>query len=110
MAVPTKPTYEVHPEEIRLHVAACEFRKMQEPKIGKLKGCYTSSAGLVFQSWLKDICVHVQERRLTQTEAIQLEQDFTAEWAWDKVEFYMNIVAEENQSLEGLIDHLHDAF
>ena len=81
---------------------------MQEPKISKLKGGY--SARLIFQSWLKDICVHVQDRRLTQREAIQLVKDFTAECARDEVEFYMGMMAEEDQSFEGLIDHLCDAF
>ena len=70
----------------------------------------TSSAGLVFQSWLKDICVHVQDRRLTQRQAIQLVKDFTAEHAQDDVEFYMGMVAEGDQSLKGLIQHLCDAF
>ena len=53
--------------------------KCQEPKISKLKGGYSSSAGLIFQSWLKDIYIHVEDRRLTQKEAIQLVKDFTAE-------------------------------
>ena len=39
---------------------------MSELKISKVKGGYTSSARLVFQSWLKDIHVHVQDSRLTQ--------------------------------------------
>ena len=43
-------------------------------------------------------------------EAIQLVKDFTAEHAWDEVEFYMGMMAEEDQSFEGLIDHLCDAF
>ena len=83
---------------------------MQEPKISKLKGGYSSSAGPVFQSWLKDICVHVEHGQLMQREAIQLEKDITAEHAWDEVEFYMGMVAKEDQSFKGLIDHLHDAF
>ena len=45
-----------------------------------------------------------------QREAIQLVKDFTAEHARDEVEFYMGMVAEEDQSFEGLIDHLCDAF
>ena len=61
VALLPRPVSESHPEEIGLHVAALEFRKMQEPKISKLNGRYTSSAGLVFQSWLKDIHVHVQD-------------------------------------------------
>ena len=83
---------------------------MQEPKISKLKGSYSSSAGLIFQPWLIDIHVHVEDRRLTQREAIQLVKDYTMECAWDEVEFYMGMIAEEDQSFEGLIDHLHDAF
>ena len=99
-----------HPEDIWLHVAANEFGKVQEPKISKLKGGYSSSAWLIFQSWLKDIHVHVEDRRLIQREAIQLVKDFTAECALDEVEFYMGMVAEEDRSFEGLIDHLCDAF
>ena len=91
-------------------MAAHKFRKMQEPKIIKLKGGYSSSPGLIFQSWLKDIHVHVEDRRLTQREAIQLVKDFTTERAWDEVEFYMGMVAEKEQSFRGLTDHLHDAF
>ena len=83
---------------------------MWEPKISKLKGGYPSSARLIFQSWLKDIHAHVEDRHLMQWEAIQLVKDFTAEHAQDEVEFYMGMVAEENQSFEGLIDHLCDTF
>ena len=91
-------------------MAAHKFRKMQEPKISKLKGGYSSSARLIFQSWLKDIYVNVEDRRLTQREAIQVMKDFTVECAQDEVEFYMGMMAEEVQSFKGLIDHLHDAF
>ena len=109
VAVLTKPTYKGYPEETGLHVATHEFQKMHEPKISKLKGACTSSARLVFQYWLKDIHVHVQDRRLMQREAIQLVKDFTTECAWDEMEFYMGMVAED-QSFEGLTDHLHNAF
>ena len=110
VVLPSRPTESNHPEEVGFHVATCEFRKMWEPKISKLKGHYSSSAGLIFQSWLKDICVHVEDRKLTQREAIQLVKDFTLECAQDEVAFYMGMIVEEDQSFEGLIDHLHDAF
>ena len=45
-----------------------------------------------------------------QREAIQLVKEFTAKHTQDEVEFYMGMVAEEDQSFEGLIDHLCDAF
>ena len=110
VVLPSRPTKPHHPEEIGFQAAALKFRKMWEPKISKLKGGYSSSAGLIFQSWLKDICVHVEDRRLTQREAVQLVKDFTAEHARNEVEFCMGLVAKEEQSFEGLIDHLHDAF
>ena len=105
---PSRPVERSHPEDVGLHAAACKFPKMWEPKISKLKGGYSSSAGLIFQSWLKDI--HVEDRQLMQREAIQLVKDFTADQAQDEVELYMCMVAEEDQSFEGLIDHLCDAF
>ena len=66
VVLPARPTKHHHPEEIRFHAAVCKFRKMLEPKNSKLKGGYSSLAGLIFQSWLKDIHVHVEDRRLTQ--------------------------------------------
>ena len=45
-----------------------------------------------------------------QREVIQLVKDFTTECARNEVEFYMGMMAEEDQSFEGLIDHFHDAF
>ena len=110
VVLPSRPTEQNHSKEISFHVAAHKFRNMWEPIVSKLKGRYSSSAGLIFQSWLKDICVHVEDRRLTQRQAIQLVKDFTMEHAWDEVEFYMGMVAEEGQSFKGLIDHLHDTF
>ena len=47
VTLPTRLVLKSHPNEIGLHVAAQGFRKMWEPKISKLKGGYTSSAGLV---------------------------------------------------------------
>ena len=105
---PARPTEHYHPEEIGFHAAAHKFRKMWEPKISKLKGGYSSSAGLIIQSWLKDICVHVEDRRLMQREVIQLVKDFTAECARDELEFYMGMMAGEDQSFKG--DHVWRAY
>ena len=91
-------------------MAVQEFCQMQEPKINKLKGGYSSTANLIFQSWLKDIRVHVEDQNLTQREVMQLIKDFTAEHARNKVEFYMGMVAEEQQTFEGLVQHLKNAF
>ena len=110
MVLPSKPLERNHPDNVGLHVATHKFQKMWDPRISILKGGYSSSAGLIFQSWLKDIHIHVECRRLTQREAIQFVKDFTAKRARDEVEFYMGMVAEKDQSFEGLIDDLCDAF
>ena len=65
---------------------------------------------LIFQSWLKDINAHVEDQNLTEREAIQLVKDFTAERACDEVEFYMGMIADEQQSFDGLVNHLRNAF
>ena len=93
-----------------MKVAVQEFCKLREPKINKLKGGYSATANLIFQSWLKDINAHVEDRNLTEREAIQLVKDFTADRARDEVEFYMGMIADEQQSFDGLVTHLKNVF
>ena len=47
---------------------------------------------------------------MNEREAIQLIKDFAAEHACDEVEFYMGMVVEEQQTFEGLVQHLKNAF
>ena len=54
--------------------------------------------------------VHVEDWNMMQREAMQLIKDFTAECACDKVEFYMGMVVEEQQTFKGLMQHLENAF
>ena len=103
-------TSTVCPPEYDMQMAVQEFCKLHEPKISKLKGGYSATANLIFQSWLKDIRVHVEDQNMMQREALQLIKDFTAEHACNEVEFYMGMVAEEQQTFEGLIQHLKNAF
>ena len=63
-------TPEVYPPGYGMKVAAQEFRKLRETKINKLKGGYSATANLIFQLWLKDINAHVEDRNLTEREAI----------------------------------------
>ena len=100
----------VSPPEHSMQMAACKFRKLCEPKINKLKGGYSAMANLIFQSWIKDIRVHVEDRNLTEREAMQLVKDFTSEHAGNEVEFYMGMVVDEQQTFEGLVQHLKNAF
>ena len=47
---------------------------------------------------------------MKEREAMQQIKDFTAECALDKVEFYMGMVMDEQQTFEGLVQHLKNAF
>ena len=75
-----------------------------------VEGWLFCTANLIFQLWLKDIRVHVEVPNLLEREAMQLIKDFTAEHAHNEVEFYMGIVAEDQQTFEGLVQHLKNAF
>ena len=101
---------EVYPPRYGMKVAVQEFCKLREPKINKLKGGYSATANLIFQLWLKDINAHMEDWNLTEREAIQLVKDFTAERAHNEVEFYMGMIADEQQSFDGLVNHLKNAF
>ena len=52
----------------------------------------------------------MEDRNLTEKEAMQLVKDFTAEHACNEVEFYMGMLADDQQTFEGLIQHLKNAF
>ena len=100
----------MYPPRYDMKVVAQEFCKLHEPKINKLKGGYSATANLIFQSWLKDINVHLEDWNLTEREAIQLVKNFTAERARDEVEFYMGMIMDDQQSFDGLVNHLKHAF
>ena len=93
-----------------LQAAATEFKKLHESKVVKFKGGYSSDASLAYQSWLKDIRVYTIEHHLSQQEAIHLVKDYTSEQAWSEVEYYLGLTPEEEQSFQGMRDHLSLAF
>ena len=45
-------------------VVAQEFSKLCKPKINQPKGGYSATANLIFQSWLKDINIHMRRLEL----------------------------------------------
>ena len=71
--------------------------------MNKPKGGYSATVNLIFQSWLKDIKVHVEDWNWTEREAIQLIKDFTAKIAHDEVEFYMGMIVDDQQTFDGLV-------
>ena len=98
------------PPRYKMQMVTQEFCKMCESKTNKLKGGYSATANLIFQSWLKDVRVHVEDQNLSEREAMQLIKDFTAEHISDEAEFYMQMVVEDQQTFEGLVQHLKNAF
>ena len=93
-----------------LQAAATEFKNLHEPKVAKFNGGYSSAANLAYQSWMKDIWVYTIKCCLSQWEAIQLVKDYTSEQARSEVEYYLGLTPKEEQSFQGLIDHLSLAF
>ena len=91
-----------------LQLVAEEFRKIREPKISKLKGGYLANAMLVFNSWLKDIKMCIQEQRLSNMEAVQLIKDYTSDNVRGAVEFYLDI--NSTWKYKALIEHLQTSF
>ena len=47
---------------------------------------------------------------MTEREAIQLVIDFTAERVCNEVEFYMGMTADNQETFDGLVNHLKNAF
>ena len=100
----------VYPPRYDMKVAVQEFCKLHKPKINKLKDGYSATANLIFQSWLKDLNIHIEDQNLTEREAIQLVKDFTTEKAHNEVEFYMGMIMDDQQSFDGPVNHLKNAF
>ena len=99
-----------YPPRYEMKMVEQEFHRLHKPKINKLKDHYSAKANLIFQSWLKDIKMHIEDWNLTERETIQLVKDFTAERAHDEVEIYMGIIADDQQTFDGLVNHLKRAF
>ena len=91
-----------------LQIVAEEFKKIRELKISKLKGGYSANAMLVFNSWLKDIKMCIQEQRLSNLEAVQLIKDYTSDNVRGAVEFYLD--TNSTWSYKALIEHLRTSF
>ena len=89
--------------------ASKEFRRMQEPKITKLRGGYSADAKLVFRSWWADILANIQDRELDNKAAIQLIKEQTLDNACHEVEFQLDLCGGEI-TYENLLRHLSITF
>ena len=89
-----------------MKMMAQEFCKLHKPKMNKLKSGYSATATLIFQSWLTNIKVHVEDWILTEREAIQLVKDFRAKRAHGGEKFYIDMIADDQHPFDGLVNHL----
>ena len=64
---------------------AKEFRRLKDSKILKLKGGYSSDAGLVFCSWKMDIQTEISENDYDNKSMIRLIKEKTQEKALKEV-------------------------
>ena len=67
-----------------------------------------ANAMLVFNSWLKDIEMCIQEWRLSNMEVVQLIKDYTSDNKRGSVEFYLDTNSTWNY--KSLIEHLQTSF
>ena len=67
-------------------------------------------ANLIILSWLKDKKVHVEDQNMPERKGIQLVKDFHAKCTHDKLESHMGMVAEDQHTFNGPVNHLKSAF
>ena len=95
-------------EHSTLSILANEFKKLNPPKLQKLKGGTSPSAQLFFSGWVKEFRSIIKDRDLTDSESIQLAREFTEGKARQQVDFYLD--TNPIQNVQGLLEHLTAAF
>ena len=88
---------------------AKEFRRLKDSKILKLKGGYSSHAGLVFHSWRMDIQTEINENDYNNKSAIRLNKEKTQEKALKEVKYQLDLNGAE-MSYKDLLEHLNLTF
>ena len=88
---------------------AKEFRRLKDSKIPKLKGGYSSDAGLVFHSWRMDIQTEINENDYDNESVIRLIKEKTQEKALKEVKYQLDLNSAE-MSYKDLLEHLSLAF
>ena len=91
-----------------MQTLASEFKRTREPKIQKFRGGTSSSALLVFKSWMQDIECAIKDRNLNNDEALQLIKEFSEGCARDNINFYLEVT--DKPSVDGFIRELATGF
>ena len=88
---------------------AKEFRRLKDSKIPKLKGGYSSDAGLVFRSWRTDIQTKINENDYENKSVIRLIKEKMQEKALKEVKYQFDLNVAE-MSYKDLLEHLNLTF
>ena len=91
-----------------MQTLALEFKRTREPKIKKFRGGTSSSALLVFKSWMQDIECAIKDRNLNNEEALQLVKEFSEGCARDNINFYLEVT--DSPRVDGLFENLRQVF
>ena len=91
-----------------MQTLASEFKRTREPKIQKFRGGTSSSALLVFKSWMQDIECAIKDRNLYNDEALQLIKEFSEGYACNNINFYLEVM--DKPSMDGLFENLASGF
>ena len=91
-----------------MQMLALEFKRTREPKIQKFRGGTSSSALLMFKSWMQDIECAIKDQNLNNDVALQLVKEFSEGCTHDNINFYLEIT--DKPSVDGLFENLRQVF
>ena len=91
-------------EQSTINIIANKFRKLNPPKLQKLKGGTSPSAQLFLFGWVKEVKAVIKDRDLTDSESIQLVREFTEGKAQQQVDFFLD--TSPITTPEALLEHL----
>ena len=86
-------------EQSTINIIANKFRKLNLPKLQKLKGGTSPSAQLFLFSWVKEVKAVIKDRDLTDSESIQLVRKFTGGRHNNKWTSFWTLVQLQHQKL-----------
>ena len=95
-------------EQSTINIIANEFRKLNPPKLQKLKGGSSPSAQLFLFGCVKEVKSVIKDRDLTESESVQLVREFTEGKARQQVDFFLD--TSPVTTSEALLEHLLAAF
>ena len=95
-------------EQSTINIIANEFRKLNPPKLQKLKGGTSPSAQLFLFGWVKEVKSIIKDRDLTESKSVQLVREFTKGKRRQQVDFFLD--TSPVTTSKALLEHLLAAF